>query len=98
MVSDASGGHRLVRFAVLRIDPTGTPLYERVRGRWFRVRDGALSCAVGGGLRPPANYLEYIEAEQEHLPAHSRQKITIFSAPHCPDGNHPWADRHGVDG
>eukprot|EP00966_Prymnesium_polylepis_P159767 3692720-Prymnesium_polylepis.2 len=27
----------------------GTPLYERVRGRygWFRVRDGALSCAVG---------------------------------------------------
>mmetsp|Transcript_44822 Transcript_44822/g.132393 ORF Transcript_44822/g.132393 Transcript_44822/m.132393 type:complete len:165 (-) Transcript_44822:322-816(-) len=31
--------------------------------------------------RPPANYLEYIEAEQEHLPANSRQKFTIFSAP-----------------
>ena len=71
MVSDASGGHRLVRLAGLRIHIQlfalrvvpgllfvrvqlasdvccqGTPLYERVRGRWFRVRDGALSCAVG---------------------------------------------------
>ena len=24
-------------------------MYERVRGRWFRVRGGALSCAVGRG-------------------------------------------------
>eukprot|EP00966_Prymnesium_polylepis_P163090 3769354-Prymnesium_polylepis.1 len=50
------------------------------------------------GLRPPANYLEYIEAEQEQLPTHSRQEFTIFSSPPCPDGNHPWADRHGVEG
>jgi hypothetical protein len=28
----------------------GTPLYERVRGRRFRVRGGALSCAVGRGI------------------------------------------------
>ena len=73
MVSDASGGHRLVRLAGLRIHiqlfaprvvpgllslfvcclllmvscVQGTPLYERVRGRWFRVRGGALSCEVG---------------------------------------------------
>ena len=74
MVSDASGGHRLVRLAGLRIHihpavrpagllslfacclllmvscVQGTPLYERVRGRRFRVRGGALSCAVGRGI------------------------------------------------
>eukprot|EP00966_Prymnesium_polylepis_P010079 232607-Prymnesium_polylepis.1 len=41
------GGHALARLALCVVK--GTPLYERVRGRWFRVRGGALSCAVGCG-------------------------------------------------
>ena len=48
--------------------------------------------------RTPVNKIEYIEAEQEHLPLNLRQEFTIFHYPSRPDGRHPWADRHGVGG
>ena len=41
------------------------------------LESGVLRDGPHSGLRPPANYLEYIEAEQEHLPSQSRQGFTI---------------------
>lgn len=48
--------------------------------------------------RTPVNKIEYIEAEQEHLPSNLRQEFTIFHYPPRPDGRYPWADCHGVGG
>ena len=62
------------------------------------LESGVLRDGPHSGLRPPANYLEYIEAEQEHLSAQARQRFTIFGAPPGPDGKYPRADSCGVEG
>ena len=57
---------------------------------------GTLCVGHRGCLRTPANYIEYLELEQEHLNHIDRQQFTILSCHPASDGCYPWAERCGI--